>query len=259
MQQKIVLVVIFSILAVIIIGAGVFFVLQGNSQMNTFESVEMSEMSNYFQPTTCTITDVKHTYKTEQFRVSCGRSCSEFYIYCTDTVQYEFTLADDNATSYLSRVSQTVRNKEKLFEEVGTEDLPDLCSTGTEYQGYLNSDNDNDPMNDVIDENKLFVCDGLCANGAVVDCWTPVIAVDDVQKWANCGNGECIKLVDPNYEVIISKTNAETIMNIGFVLILGGVFFAVLSLIVYFCCCKKFDETPATEVEQTSPSPTMNL
>eukprot|EP00547_Thalassionema_nitzschioides_P007998 CAMPEP_0194203220 /NCGR_PEP_ID=MMETSP0156-20130528/3060_1 /TAXON_ID=33649 /ORGANISM="Thalassionema nitzschioides, Strain L26-B" /LENGTH=266 /DNA_ID=CAMNT_0038928927 /DNA_START=53 /DNA_END=853 /DNA_ORIENTATION=+ len=249
-KARIVWTIILSIVAVTGLGFGAFTLVQGTFRSNTLEEVETS---SYFQPATCTITDVSHRYETYQQTVGCGRGCSNYYVFCTDIVQYQFMIDDDDddkkKTYYSSRKSRTVRNKQQIEELYEPEDLPDRCSTGTQYQGYLNRLNVDDPngTNDTLtDEQKvLFVCDGLCANGTVVDCWAPTVTegMSSIQEWAQCGNRDCIKLVDPDIELSLAEKEVEEQMNLGIVLVGAGVGATVLAAVIYFCCCRpKVDE-----------------
>lgn len=86
--------------------------------------------------------------------------------------------------------------------------------------------------------NVPFICVGICQNGTNVDCQKPTIDTQSKYKnWANCGNGDCMKLVDPRYEIEMAKDSADWNTALGYFLIgLGGAV-AIFSTIAYLKCC----------------------
>ena len=157
--------------------------------------------------------------------------------YCEDSVYYTFVLNNAPSVNVTSRTSVTMRNFRQINFAMGTEPRDELC---------IANGNDLNPYDGFLSKDTPFVCEGLCAVGTIVNCWRPKenvcsSSVDDdcrdVLEWANCGNSQCLKLVDPSFELTLAIYNAG--FPIGILLIVFGVMFGLFGMILYFFFCRK--------------------
>jgi len=201
----------------------------------------------------CTITGAEHSFDTKRRTRSCGSDCSETYYVCEDQVRYTFVYDNPNDrcinnTEYSSRVSITERNEERVTFDLGFTD-PDIdrCTVNQdtiEYQGYVAGTS-----------SSPFVCYGICENGTRVDCWKPITTrTGDYENWADCGNDECLKLVNPKYELEAAQEGAEVQAMLGYFLIGLGVAVSIFTIIAWFCCCSGAKENNATTKNDNNDS-----
>ena len=228
----------------------------GSSQVGEMNDIDASyEFTSLGR--TCMITSVQHAAVPERTEQSCGNRCQETIDQCVDTVSYTFRRANCSSfpadascaqgTLYTSRISRTARNTIEVDDDwFGDDDRPaDQCAvpgrTGRNepYIGHL-------PDNgaamayrcpggpETCGEGGLapFVCRGECRVGQMVDCWMPresesCLGHQDgcrgYHDWAECGNQDCLKLVDPAYEHETARGEAEGVVFVGIFLVLIAV------------------------------------
>uniref|UniRef100_A0A6U3TQC8 Uncharacterized protein n=1 Tax=Ditylum brightwellii TaxID=49249 RepID=A0A6U3TQC8_9STRA len=229
--QNIFTVLLLSILVIALCGTGTYFVVKGRSNAGNYSQVNVWDHFAKVNAS-CTVTSMIHTYETKRKREE-GDTDSDALVYdeCDDTVQYQFTVnGDESGVEYTSRKVISFRNRQYLDFDIGIGGTDqDLCTPDDDkeiepYSGSYLGDVNFTP----------FACDGICDTNEVVDCWT---ALEDEfnQKWANCGNDQCYKLVDPNVELEFAQVNTGNDLMDGRYLIALGVAVAVFSAFAYFC------------------------
>ena len=219
-------------LVIILCSAGSYFAVVGKKEGSRLSKVNVSSQFESVEGQ-CTITGMEHSYETIRRReTTSGSNSGHTYDVCIDKVTYSFTVnGDADGIVYKSRVAESERNSKKIMFDLGMGGTNnDLC-TPNENEGILAYDGS------YIDVNTPFVCEGICENGATVACWKSV-ETDFNEEWANCGNNECYKLVDPAVELSLAEEDAGFKETIGYFLIGLGCAVVVFSTVAFFCCCR---------------------
>jgi hypothetical protein len=223
-------------LALIIAGA----ILEVDSQKKV-SSLKKIDPTNFFtfEPNSCTIVSSSITSITKRTSTRDGGNNGSVRTedYCEDSVFYTFVSNDAPDVNVTSRTFVSIRNVRQISFALGTEPRDELC--------IATSDNGLNPYEGYLKEDTPFVCEGLCDAGTVVDCWRPKTDVcsadnDDCSEkidWADCGNSQCLKVVDPSYELSMAIIDAG--FPIGILLIAFGVLFGIFATCLRFFVCNK--------------------
>ena len=191
------------------IGGAVLVVL--NTQ--THAEVSSKDRGGMFQflGQVCNITSVSHQAisKRETRGGADGDEHDELWDFCEDTIAYTFSAPDRRGggrQGYTSSASVSQRNGKHMMGIHFSGNLSsDRCAVGMPYQGD-------------------FICRGKCPIGQPVACWRPTDSFKAAEnKWARCGNPDCIKLVDPKKEQPSAMDGAAAMPTAGYVLIGLGV------------------------------------
>jgi hypothetical protein len=203
----------------------------GGMRSNFLQSVDLEEQFIYLGEV-CVIEGVYHTAETINGFADCGDGCSSDITVCEDTIVYNFTYNDISLTS---RTFISYRN------EIDGYDQGDRC---TEDRG-----NNVEPYKGFISDGVPFVCEGECEVGKAVDCWeSSSLDKYNQESWANCGNEECIKLVDPSIEHTDAIEKAETVSTFGRTLLSFGALLAVIPALSYLLICEPHIERSSEKV-----------
>mmetsp|Transcript_4539 Transcript_4539/g.7323 ORF Transcript_4539/g.7323 Transcript_4539/m.7323 type:complete len:81 (-) Transcript_4539:240-482(-) len=73
--------------------------------------------------------------------------------------------------------------------------------------------------------------------GTSYDCWKPTIP-GPFSDFYNCGNDDCMKLIDPQKEVDSAEGAATGLKIAGIVCLSLGIPFFLIGIGVVFCACK---------------------
>jgi hypothetical protein len=226
-------------LALIVAGVIVITVLGGAGDLDSVDPATAFASLG----TSCNITQVHHVAASRREESGDG-SGSQTFDLCRDTVSYSFSKGGSG--SYTSRESVTQRNVEAVTLSGpvlpgGQAASADMCTPGGDNQPYRGQvyvpvdgppeECPNGPSSCTSD--TPYVCVGECSLGQSVACWEPSVAGFNAD-WANCGNPECIKLVDPELEYKIALDDAELLTVYGIALIAIGV---PVGLIAFCCYC----------------------
>lgn len=204
-----------------ILSGGLALYFFGGMRANFLDSVNVYQEFEYLGKA-CEIQGVSHVAESINGYAECGDGCTTDITVCEDTVVYNFTYNDLLLTS---RTFVSYRN------EIDGSGQGDRCTEDREngiygYEGY-------------ISDGVPFVCVGECEVGTMVECWELSDAQGyNQESWANCGNEECIKLVDPSIEHTDAVEEAETMSTFGEMLLTVGAILAVVPGLTYFLCCK---------------------
>mmetsp|Transcript_14867 Transcript_14867/g.27951 ORF Transcript_14867/g.27951 Transcript_14867/m.27951 type:complete len:248 (-) Transcript_14867:369-1112(-) len=217
-------------------------ILQVNSRKKV-SSLQEIEPTNFFtlESKSCTIVDSSITSITKRTSTRDGGSNGSVRTedFCEDAVYYTFVWNGSPNVNVTSRTLVTIRNVRQISFAIGTKPRDELC-IATSENGLM-------PYEGVLKEDTPFVCaGGLCELGTVVDCWRPKDDVcggdggdescSDNIDWANCGNSQCLKLVDPSFELAMAILDAG--FPIGIMLIVFGIIFGIFGSVVSMCFCK---------------------
>jgi hypothetical protein len=219
-------------------------ILEANAQKKV-SSLKKIEPTDFFtlESKSCTIVDSSITSITKRASTRDGGSNGSVRTedFCEDSVYYTFVWNDVPNVNVTSRTSVTIRNIRQISFAFGTEPRDELC-VATSENGLL-------PYEGFLDQDTPFVCEGICQPGTVVDCWRPKpdvcsgggTAEEDVDcskeiDWANCGNSQCLKVVDPSLE--LTKSIYDAGLPIGILLIAFGVIFGIFGTCLHFFICK---------------------
>mmetsp|Transcript_24494 Transcript_24494/g.37263 ORF Transcript_24494/g.37263 Transcript_24494/m.37263 type:complete len:274 (+) Transcript_24494:254-1075(+) len=239
-------------LTVLFVGIGTYMSIRWSLSGSSLSRIDAASQ---FEPLSCRIETVRHTYDTKRRTESCGHDCTNVYYVCVDRVQYVFSIVNNNnndhnnttATEeqyyYSSRLFIAERNKEQSLFDMGfTTDLNKDQCTVNEDENKVAYEGDADTP-----------CFGLCPEGTIVDCWKPTTTAktnnnnnnnNQKEDWARCGNEDCIKLVDPQYELDTAQDTADFQALFGYFMIGLGVAVAVFAFFCCYyrpncCCCSK--------------------
>jgi hypothetical protein len=203
----------------------------GGMRSNFLSSVDVDEQFIYLGEV-CVIEGVYHISETINGFADCGDGCTSDITVCEDTVIYNFTYNDVLLTS---RTFVSYRNEVSGYYQ-GDRCTEDAGNMVEPYEGF-------------ISDGVPFVCEGECEVGEVVDCWESS-SVDNYnqESWANCGNEECIKLVDPSIEHTDAVEKAQTISSFGRSLLSFGALLAVVPAMCYLLVCKPHIERASEKI-----------
>jgi hypothetical protein len=164
------------------------------------EKLDAIHPEEEFQLEQCTIVSTQHTWETVEYfqdrgtKRKNGVQPREKWVRCEDKVEYLFEYCfHGDCAQFSSRQDVSGRNHRASCDNnllCDSKGEKDRCTVGVDSnQPYATH----------------FACQGLCETGETVDCWKPSVACGssncDKYDWANCGNKECMKLVDPKIEL----------------------------------------------------------
>jgi hypothetical protein len=229
--------------SLLLIAGGVMLILFGGAGEDDIASVDPAAAFTSLG-TSCTITEVHHVAESRREESSDGSGGSSTQELCRDTISYSFSKGGSG--SYRTRESVSQRNTVDIGMSVtpvapgGQAADDDRCTPGggnDPYRGSVHVPRDGPPEEcpngpSSCTSDTPFVCFGECPIGESVACWEPVEA-GFAADWANCGNPECIKLVDPQNEHAIALDDAESLTVYGIGLIILGVPVGLIALCCY--------------------------
>lgn len=223
-------------------------ILEVNTQKKVSSLRKIDPTASFtFEPDACQIVDSSITSVTKRMSTRDGGSNGSVRTedYCEDKVFYTFVWNDAPSVNLTSRTAVTTRNRRHITFAMGTEPRDELC--------IVNDSNGLNPYQGFLKEDTPFVCDGLCAAGTIVDCWRPISTsttsssnesqeLDEIDiEWANCGNSQCLKLVDPAFE--LEEYIYDAGFPIGILLIAFGVLLAIFGACLRIFICNNSKDT----------------
>ena len=232
-----------------LIVAGILVIMLGGAEGDDLGSVDPATAFSSLG-TSCKITQSHHVAASRR-EESSDSGGSQTFDLCRDTVSYSFSKGGSG--SYRSRESVTQRNVVSVVAispvaPGGQAATADMCTPVGEIQPYRGAVNvpvdgppeecPNGPSSCTSD--TPFVCVGVCSVNVSVACWEPSTTGFSAD-WANCGNPECIKLVDPEMEYKIALDAAEALTWYGIGLIVIGIPVGIIA----FCCHRSPEVTAA--------------
>ena len=221
-------VVTLGILILVFLGSsisGSILLAQGSNKKKSLAKVDPTVVFEYLGDEACTITEVDLNSYTVKRSESCGNKCTKNYHICVDEMSYAFTIGEDSV-EYKSRIQSSERNRKD------SNSYSDRCN-GSGLDPYDGT---------YLDKNLPFVCEGgICEEGDTVKCWQPTETCSDAGcnedlRWADCGNKECKKLVDPTFEYDDAVSDAQGLYIAGIVLLPIAAASCIIAAVLKFCC-----------------------